>query len=130
MNDDDVSQWMSALGHGDEQAAALLWESYFAKLAAYARKEFDHLPRRDADEDDAALSALNSFCGAMRAGRFPDLRDPSDLWRLLLTFTARKVRAHRRRHFTAKRGKAAVRGESVFIANNRDNSSDAGIGQV
>jgi DNA-directed RNA polymerase specialized sigma24 family protein len=70
------------------------------------------------DEEDVALSAFNSFLRGVEAGRFPQLADRDDLWRLLLVITERKaiyVIAHERR---VKRGggkvchAGAVEGES------------------
>ncbi len=43
-----------------------------------------------------ALSAFASFCQAAEQQRFPQLANRDDLWRLLVTLTARKV-WHRRR---------------------------------
>ena len=48
-------------------------------------------PRRIADEEDVALSAFHSFCRGAREGRFPELTSRDDLWRLLLSMTARKA---------------------------------------
>ena len=42
----------------------------------------------DEDEEDAALSAFVSFCTAAGEGRFPDLPDREELWRLLVVITA------------------------------------------
>jgi DNA-directed RNA polymerase specialized sigma24 family protein len=43
------------------------------------------------------------------------LQDRHDLWKLLVTITARKAAAQRRRQRTQKRGGGAVRGESIFV---------------
>ena len=48
-------------------------------------------PRRAADEEDIALSALDSLFRAEAAGRFPRLADRDALWRVLATITLRKV---------------------------------------
>src|SRR5262245_12699286 len=44
-----------------------------------------------ADEEDVALSAFDSFCRNAEEGRFPDLRDRDNLWKLLVTITVRKA---------------------------------------
>ena len=46
---------------------------------------------RAADEDDIALSAFASFYRAAEQGRFPQLSDSTDLWRLLIAITQRKI---------------------------------------
>ncbi len=67
--------------------------------------------RRDAasDEEDAAISAFDSFCAGVARGRFPQLADRNDLWRLLVVITARKVNSHARRQLRHKRGGGKVR---------------------
>jgi DNA-directed RNA polymerase specialized sigma24 family protein len=66
----------------------------------------------------------------MAGRRFPQVEDREDLWKLLLTITARKVTAQKRRHFAAKRGGGQVRGESVFVRANDDREANCGIGEV
>ena len=71
--------------------------------------------RRDADEEDIALSAMHSFFKGAAKDRFPKLEDRDDLWKILLTITARKVSARQRKYFADKRGGGLVSGESVFL---------------
>jgi DNA-directed RNA polymerase specialized sigma24 family protein len=51
-----------------------------------------------------ALSAFASFCRAAKQQRFPQLAHRDDLWRLLVTVTARKVWYRRRLEQCQKRG--------------------------
>jgi DNA-directed RNA polymerase specialized sigma24 family protein len=127
---EEITQWITQLGHGDQQAAEMLWQKYFDKLVRYARHKLDGMPRREADEEDVALSAMQSFCRGMTDGRFQEIGDRQDLWKLLLTLTARKACAQKRRHYAEKRGAGAVRGESVFGEAAADQSGTDGIGQV
>jgi DNA-directed RNA polymerase specialized sigma24 family protein len=85
-----VTQWLVRLQAGDQAAAQPLWERYFHRLIARARARLREAPRRAADEEDVALSAFESFCRGVEGGRFPQLADRDDLWRLLVTLTARK----------------------------------------
>jgi DNA-directed RNA polymerase specialized sigma24 family protein len=110
----DEKQWMSELKAGNSTATGWVWKQYFTRLMALAQKRMRSLPRRAADEEDVALSALNSFLAGARAGRFPQLENENDLWRLLVTITKRKVSRQRRRHFAARRGGGQERGESAF----------------
>ncbi len=112
---EEVTEWIVRLGDGDQHAAHLLWQRYFIKLLPHARRKLDGMPCRAADEEDVALSAMHSFCRGMAAGRFDRLNDRHDLWKLLVTITARKACKQRRLHFAGKRGKGEVRGESVFV---------------
>jgi RNA polymerase sigma factor (sigma-70 family) len=86
-----VSGWICRLKAGDADAAHQLWQRYFEKLVGLARKRLWGARRRVADEEDVALSALDSFCRAAAKGRFPRLEDRDDLWRLLLVITSRKA---------------------------------------
>src|SRR5206468_6738159 len=88
---ESVSQWLCLLRDGDSAAAQRLWELYFHRLVGLARVKLQGRPRRAADEEDVALSAFASFCRNAEAGRFPQLADRDDLWRLLVTLTERKA---------------------------------------
>jgi DNA-directed RNA polymerase specialized sigma24 family protein len=127
--DADITSWIGRLRDGESRAAQAIWERYFDKLAALARQKLASFPRRDADEEDIAISALTSFCQGVAEGRFPKLDDRLDLWKVLVTITARKVVAQRRRHFAQKRGGGKVRGESAFAVGLSD-SDEGGIDQA
>ena len=127
---EQVTQWITKLGRGDPAAAEVLWERYFSKLVQLARRELGATPRRAADEEDVALSAMHSFCRGLAEHRFPQVQGDDNLWKLLVTITARKANAERRRYYAQKRGGGHVRGESVFAALDPDQSQDAGIGAV
>lgn len=127
---DSVLGWMSALQEGDGQAAGQLWERYYPKLLTLANKKLPSRLRRTCDEHDIATSAFASFCRAAESGKLPQIDDRDSLWRLLATFTARKVTAEIRRNMAQKRGKAKVRGESVFDMPGMGRDEVAGIGQI
>lgn len=101
-----ITRWIGALRHGDDAAAQALWERYFERLVGLARQRLRRVSRKpaDADEEDAALSAFDSFCHGLARGRFPRLADRDDLWRLLVVITARKVSAQLDRERALKRG--------------------------
>jgi DNA-directed RNA polymerase specialized sigma24 family protein len=109
-----VTHWLDQLKAGDHAAAQELWERYFRRLVGLARKKLQDAPRRAADEEDVALSAFDSFCRGAAAGRFPQLLDRNNLWRLLVTITVNKVCNARRDARRQKRGGGAVRGESAL----------------
>ena len=131
---DDVTQWIVRLTEGDETAAQAIWEQYFDKLVRLARKKLENMPRRVADEEDVALSAMHSFYRGAMQNRFPRLNDRHDLWKLLVTITARKAVAQRRRLHAQKRGGGDVRGESVFVRSDglaqSDADKEAGIAKI
>jgi DNA-directed RNA polymerase specialized sigma24 family protein len=129
-SDGSVSHWLGRLQAGDHAAAQQLWQRYFRRLVGLARRKLRDAPRRVADEEDVALSAFDSFCRGAEQGRFPQLGDRDDLWRLLFTLTARKafdlVRDQRRQ----KRGGGAVRGDSALLGPEGSSEDEAGLQQV
>ena len=104
-DDGSITHWIRQLKTGEStQAQEELWNRYFERLVAIARTRLRGSPNRTEDEEDAALSALDSFFLGVDHGRFPDLRDRSQLWPLLLTITATKVLNQVQRERTLKRG--------------------------
>lgn len=118
--DESVSIWLDQLKEGCEEAPQRLWERYFQRLTQLARRRLEQVARRALDEEDVAISAFQSFFEGVKAGRFPQLDNRDDLWKILVVITSRKAAGVRRAAGTAKRGKNAVRGESVFMAAGKD----------
>jgi DNA-directed RNA polymerase specialized sigma24 family protein len=111
-----VTRWLGGLKAGDEEAASRIWERYFANLVRLARTRLRDAPRTAADEEDAALSAFDSFCRGAEQGRFPQLDGRDDLWRILVTITARKTSDMLERQRRLKRGGARARTEADLPA--------------
>jgi DNA-directed RNA polymerase specialized sigma24 family protein len=109
-----VSLWIERLKAGEAAAAQRLWEGYFARLVQLARARLQAAPRRAADEEDAALSAFDSFCRGAAAGRFPRLHDRDDLWQVLMLLTARKASNLARQERRKRRGGGKVRNVSAL----------------
>ena len=115
MAEDEVTQWIGGLAEGDEYAAQAIWQRYFERLMRLAQRRLEGLPRRIADEEDVALSAMHSFFRGAAAGRYPQLEDREDLWKLLVTITCHKAVKQARRQRAQKRGGGYVRGNSAFV---------------
>jgi DNA-directed RNA polymerase specialized sigma24 family protein len=62
-----------------------------------------------AGPEDVALSAFDSFCRGAEQGRFPQLGDRDDLWRLLFVITERKAIDLVKHEKAARRGGDKVR---------------------
>jgi DNA-directed RNA polymerase specialized sigma24 family protein len=103
-----VTHWIDALRAGDAEAARQLWRRYFEELVRLVRSRLRSTAGGMADEEDAVLSAFDSLYAGMAQGRFPDLADRDDLWRLLVTIAARKALNQRRRESRQKRGRGHV----------------------
>ncbi len=128
MSNDEVTCWLSGLAEGDNKAVEAIWQRYYDQLVRLARRKLAEGQRREADEEDVALSAFHSFCRGAAAGRFPKLEDRDDLWKLLVTITARKASRQVRRARQQKRGSGKVRGDSVFTG--PGDQEQGGIGNV
>ncbi len=124
----DLTCWIQRLGDGDSQAAQHLWAAYFEKLVHLARRKLEGVALRAADEEDVALSAMYSFYRGMRENKFSWVADRNDLWKLLVTITARKACVQRRAHMTQKRGSGRVQGESFFDRRKNADGDDFGNG--
>jgi DNA-directed RNA polymerase specialized sigma24 family protein len=113
-----VTHWLGALRGGDLDASQPLWERYFARLVGLARARLrtSRSPGAAEDEEDAALSAFDSFCRAATHGRFPRLDDRDDLWRILVAITERKATDQVRRARRQKRGGGRVHSEGELAA--------------
>lgn len=114
-------------GH-DKEACQEIWQRYFLRLVALARKRLRSVPRRARDEEDVALSAFDSFFRGVDKGRFPRLDDREDLWQVLMMLTERKAIDQLRREGAAKRGGGRVRGDSVF--GDGTSSSNNGLNDI
>jgi len=106
--DDDaksVTGWIRDLTtENRSEAFSRLWERYFRVLAQVAQSRLRAATRAPADGEDVALSAFESFFRGAAAGRFPDLKNREDLWKLLVTITARKALNRQRDEHRRKRG--------------------------
>jgi RNA polymerase sigma factor (sigma-70 family) len=125
-----VTRWIGELKAGGDSAAQHLWERYFHRLVHLARARLRAARQAGAieDEEDAALSAFDSFCRGAAAGRFPRLADRDDLWRLLVVITVRKALTQLHRQRAQKRGGGRLAGESALIG--RDAAEGGGLDRL
>jgi DNA-directed RNA polymerase specialized sigma24 family protein len=112
-----VTIWIGDLKAGGDAAAQPLWERYFGHMVREARKVLRSKSHRGAiaDEEDAVLSAFDSFCQGIKRDRFPRLADRDDLWRLLVVITKRKALDQLRYGTAEKRDDRRVMGEAVLL---------------
>lgn len=113
-SDKSVTMWLRELEKGDAQAAQQLWERYYTRLVALAKKKLGGAPRRAADEEDVVISAFESFCRGAEEQRFPALADRDDLWQVLVMITVRKAINQAAHEGRQKRGGGRVRGDSAL----------------
>jgi DNA-directed RNA polymerase specialized sigma24 family protein len=119
--ENSVTPWVNDLKAGDRgEAARLLWHRYFERLARLGRARLRAVARGPADGEDVALSVFDSFFQGVNDGRFPQLADRDDLWKVLTTIAARKASNRRRHEGQLKRGGGRVIGASDYAAGNPD----------
>ena len=111
-SDGSVTRWVTALKGGDAAAAQPLWERYHRRLVALAREKLRSARRRAADEEDVVQSAFHSFFRGVARGRFPQLNDRDNLWRLLVVITARKALDQLAHEHSRRQGGGTLPGES------------------
>lgn len=119
------ASWLANLQNGDEAAVRRLWNDYFTRIVRLAARKMQNLRLRAADEEDIALSAMNSFYQMARKREEP-IADPTELWKLLATITNRKVNKERQRQYAGKRREQLLAGESIF----GDEALPLGINQI
>jgi DNA-directed RNA polymerase specialized sigma24 family protein len=107
-SDSSITPWLKLLRTGNPAGAQRIWDRYFVQLVRLARQKLGGRKLGIADEEDVALSALNSFCRNAREGRFPQLNDSDGLWRLLVVITGRKALRLLRDQGRMKRGGSAT----------------------
>jgi DNA-directed RNA polymerase specialized sigma24 family protein len=107
-----VTTWLQRLRGGDTAAAQPLWERYYTDLVRLAHEHLAARVRRMASPEDIALGAFASFCQGAAEGRFPQLADRYDLWRLLFTITLRHAADQARREGRQRRGS----GQQIDVA--------------
>ncbi|MEM7559648.1 MAG: ECF-type sigma factor [Planctomycetota bacterium] len=103
-SNDNVTRWIELVKAGDSSAANELWQHYSDRLVRAVRAKLYGRERAVSDEEDIVLSVFDSFYDAAQLGRFPDLADRDELWRLLMRMSARKVVDKRRSEGRRRRG--------------------------
>ena len=103
-----VSRLITNVKKGRDSAAHLLFNRYFPRLMGLARARMNTAACRVVDEEDAVLTAFQSFLRRTSDGQYPDLQGRDELWRLLATITARKAASLVSREKRHKRGGGQV----------------------
>ena len=119
---ENITHYLPALQQGDEQAAQRLWQEYFIKIVRLAKRRMEGVRFSTADEEDVALSAMNSFC-RMAQKREEPIANSTELWKLLATIVRRKANKERQRQKAVKRqyvGESAIMPQEVNESRDRN----------
>jgi len=99
-----VTGWIEDLKQGDSAALQAIWDRFYPELLRVARSKLQGRKTAAADEEDVVLSVMNNLFVGAKQGRFPNLADRDDLWRLLLCMTDCKALDLHRHEHRQKRG--------------------------
>jgi RNA polymerase sigma factor (sigma-70 family) len=124
-----VTRWVTALKSGDLAAAQVLWERYYRQLVTLARQKLRSARRREADEEDVVQNAFHSFFRGVARGRFPQLEDRDNLWRLLVVITSRKALDQLAREHSKRQGGGTIP-DSSRISPERPRWDDPALEQI
>ncbi len=106
---------------GDDEGVRVIWDRFFPQVVRLAGQRLAGQRRQMADEEDVAISVMESFFRAARAGRFPELRDRDGIWRLLSSMVRRKVVDQVRRNAARPSvGESAMHGEELASLTGRN----------
>jgi RNA polymerase sigma factor (sigma-70 family) len=125
-----VTRWVTALKDGDTAAAQPLWERYHRRLVGLARDKLRAARRRAADEEDVVQNAFHSFFQGVARGRFPQLNDRDNLWRLLVVITARKALDQLAHEHSKRQGGGTPQGDSRITSRGAARWDDPAIEQL
>lgn len=104
-----VTRWINDLRDGDRSAANRLWEFVEHQACQMAKSHVSRTPQSVYDEEDVALSAFTSLCQGFESGRYHDVADRQQLWRLLAVITVNKARKRAVHEGRIRRGGRANR---------------------
>lgn len=133
MSDHGITEWLSGLKRGESTAQHEIWMQVYDRVVSQARQtlKFRGSDRRVRDEEDVALSAIKSLFREVASGRITDLESADSLWKLLTTFTMRKISTKRKYDTTKKRGGSGPdRVQTLDEVAFGTPEEGAGIGQV
>jgi RNA polymerase sigma factor (sigma-70 family) len=99
-----ITVCIEALKAGNSRAADVLWQQYFQRVYQLARRRLGAAPHRTVeDAEDAAASVFYTLYKGVSRGRFDQLNDRVDLWRLLTAITMKKVLSQKQHYTRLKR---------------------------
>jgi RNA polymerase sigma-70 factor, ECF subfamily len=95
---------------GDENAAREIFERYFERLLALARRRISQRLASRVDPEDVVQSAFRTFFGRYKAGQFT-IQDSEDVCKLLARITVHKTLRQIAFHKAAKRDPSQEAGQ-------------------
>lgn len=124
-----ISLQLQKLRDGESDATQAIFDFYYDRLVALARKLLPANQKRMADEEDVVMSVVAAFFLDNLSGKLPRLESREDAWRVLARRTRQRASNLQRDQNRPRRGGGRVSGESAFLLPNREGEC-AGIQQI
>jgi len=112
-DNESFEELLDAMQKGEDWAFDMFFKSHYERLVQFAKKKIGSFPLRTFDEEDVALSAINSLFNCLRENRF-EAQNSIELWQILIAITKNKLINRREREHAQKRGGGKVRGDSIW----------------
>ena len=104
-NELSVTRLFNDLQSANSSAAAHeLWYFLRRRLVNLSKREVAWAKPTVYDEEDVALSAFSALCVGRQAGRYAEVSDRDEIWRLLAVIAINKARKRRTRENRIRRG--------------------------
>lgn len=103
VEDSSITQWLQRLRSGESDAARQIWNRYYPRIVRFAELHLEKNADHAVDGEDVAQSAFRTVYLAVMDGKYPNIDDRNNLWRLLLVATLNRVRRHYRDIHALKR---------------------------
>jgi RNA polymerase sigma factor (sigma-70 family) len=135
MGADNTAELLKGLKQRDADAEHQIFEQYFQKLVALARKRLPRRYSKARDEWDLAQSTMKSLFRRFALGAYPDLNDRDSLWAVMAAILMRKlsssIRFERAKRRNQDRTISAVDFEACAESNDEDLvAEDQNIGNL
>jgi DNA-directed RNA polymerase specialized sigma24 family protein len=119
---DSETRLLASLKQGDKSAANELISRYFERVLRSATRRIAERRLRGSGSEDIAASVFESLWQKADQRQFADddLASANEFWRLLCAMVRFKTEDHLRRERALKRGGNHLRGESVFLTNDKE----------
>lgn len=122
-----ITRWLEEIKQGVQgEPQRRIVDHFLYQLEALARRRLKHLHGYE-NEEDVALSAMNSFLMRVPANEYAGLCDRKSLWRLLAAITLNKAVTAQRKQMAQKRD---VRRETSLEAMLQEEPSHALLDSV
>ena len=119
-DNESFEKLLDAMQKGEDWAFDTFFKTHYERLVQFAKKRIGDFPLRTFDEEDVALSAMNSLFNCLRENRF-EAQNSIELWQILITITKNKLINRREREHAQKRGGGKVRGDSIWTQTGENN---------